>query len=588
MSTTLRAPGVYQAPDEQRYVTLALGRTGIPGFVGVTQRGPTNAPVKITSEAHFLDVYGILQEGGFLRDAIRGFFENGGKYCYVLRVAHMVRRRGEDTARMAQTKLKDGEGRTSLTVYAANEGVWGNEVKVTVERQKPRTSTLLTLDLSPGDTSAVIKSTHGLARGTLVRITDQVKEAYRTVLELSGKTIVWSSEAPLTESFHSGAPTLIEPVEFTLSVAWKERFETYANLTLSPQSDQYVERIVNARSELIQVEDQRSSTAVPENFPVPVEARFLESGSDGLFTVTPEDFIGANIGPDERFGIAAFEAVDEIDLLVAPDLMWTLHKSAGFRTEKDVEVVQQALVNQCERLKTRFAILDFPDPLDHRRASQWRLLFDSAYAAFYFPWIQVDTVDGTKRLVPPSGHVAGIYSRCDREMGPYRAPANEEIKGIVDLGRELFSNDIGALNAEGINCLKPFTGGRGIRIWGARTVSNDPQWRYINVRRVVNAVIASVEQGLQWAVFESNTPFLWKALTRQVSSFLKDLYDKGFFRGNSPEEAFYVKCDEETNPTEVREAGVVVVECGVAPVRPAEYLVFRVSADVDQIGPGED
>jgi hypothetical protein len=588
VSTTLRAPGVYQAPDEQRYVTLALGRTGIPGFAGVTQRGPTNAPVRITSELHFLDVYGELEQGGYLRDAIRGFFENGGKFCYVLRVAHMVRRRGEDTARMAQLKLKDSEGRTSLTVYAANEGIWGNDIKLTSVRQKPRVSTFLTLDLSAGDTSAVIKSTHGLARGTIVRFYDGEKEAFRTILDLSGKTIVWSSEAPLEQGFRSGAPTYIEPVEFAISVSWKDKVESYPNVTLSPQSDQYVERVINARSELIQVEDQRSSTPVPNNLPVEVEARLLESGSDGLLTVTPEDFIGANIGPEERFGIAAFEAVDEVDLLLAPDLMWTLKNSVGFRTEKDVEVVQQALISQCERLKTRFAILDFPDPLDHRRASQWRLLFDSPYAAFYFPWIQVETQDGSKRLVPPSGHIAGIYSRCDREMGPYRAPANEEIKGIVDLGRELFANDIGALNSEGINCLKPFTGGRGIRVWGARTVSSDPQWRYVNVRRVVNAVISSVEQGLQWAVFENNTPFLWKSLTRQVTSFLKDLFDKGFFRGNSPEEAFYVKCDDETNPKEARDAGVVVIECGVAPVRPAEYLVFRVSAEVDQIGPSDE
>ncbi|TNF31953.1 MAG: phage tail sheath family protein [Deltaproteobacteria bacterium] len=588
MSTTLRAPGVYQAPDEQRYVSLELGRTGIPGFAGVTQKGPTNTPVRITSELHFLDVYGELEQGGYLRDAIRGFFENGGKYCYVLRVAHMVRRRGEDTARMAQLKLKDGEGRTTLTVFAANEGVWGNDIKLSAIRQKPRVSTFLTLDLSAGDTSAVIKSTHGLARGTIVRIHDGQKECYRTILDLSGKTIVWSSDAPLEDAYRSGAPTYIEPVEFTINVSWKDRIESYPNVTLSPQSDQYVERVINARSEIIQIEDQRTSTALPENLPVDLEVRLLESGADGLLTVTPEDFIGANIGPEERFGLAAFEAIDEVDLLVAPDLMWTLENSVGFRTEKDVEVVQQAMVNQCERLKTRFAILDFPNPTDHRRASQWRLLFDSAYAAFYFPWIQVETHDGSKRLVPPSGHIAGIYSRCDREMGPYRAPANEEIKGIVDLGRELFSNDIGDLNSEGINCLKPFTGGRGIRIWGARTVSSDPQWRYVNVRRVVNAVIASVEQGLQWAVFENNTPFLWKTLTRQVTSFLKDLFDKGFFRGNSPEEAFYVKCDEETNPKESRDVGIVVVECGVAPVRPAEYLMFRVSAEVDQIGPGEE
>ncbi|MFT7578502.1 MAG: phage tail sheath protein FI [Myxococcota bacterium] len=586
MSTTLRAPGVYQAPDEQRYASLELGQSGIPGFVGVTQRGPTNTPIRINSEAHFVALYGELASEGYLRDSVRGFFENGGQYCYVLRVAHMVRRRREDTARMAQMKLKDGEGHTSVTVYAANEGTWGNEIMLNVRRQPPRVSTFLTLDLAEGDTSAVIKSTHGLTRGTIVRLRDGEKETFRTILDLSGKTIRWSQDEPLEHGFRSGAPTYIEPLEFSIDVKWGEETESFPNLTLSPNSDQYVERIINARSSLIQVEDQRVKTVLPESVPVDVEDKFLESGSDGLFTITAEDFIGANIGPEERYGLAAFEAVDEIDLLAAPDLMWTLENSAGFHTQKDVEVVQQAMIAQCERLKTRFAILDFPDPVDHKRASQWRLLFDSAYAAFYFPWIQTDTDDGSVRLVPPSGHIAGIYSKCDATQGPYRAPANEPIEGIVNLARNLFDVHIGQLNSEGINCLKGFPQ-RGIRVWGARTISSNPQWRYINVRRVVNAVISSVEQGLQWTVFESNTPFLWKSIERDIASFLRKLWDRGFFKGNTPEDAFYVKCDEETNTKELRDAGIVVVECGVAPVRPAEYLVFRVSADSDSIGPAD-
>lgn len=566
---------------------MGLNDTGIPGFVGITQRGPTNTPLRITSEDHFTSVYGQLEEGGYLKDAIRGFFGNGGKSCYVLRVAHMVRRRREETARMAMMKLKDSEGRTAITIYAANEGIWGNELHLKAERQDPRIQTFLTLDLAAGDTSAVIKSTHGLSRGTVVKLYDGVKESYRVIQDLSGKTIVWDQKLPLEDGFKSGAPTYIEPVEFSVQVRWGTEVETYKDLTMAPQSDRYVERVINRDSALIFLEDQRTGVAIPGNFPVGAEAN-LEGGSDGIFTVTPEDFIGANIGPEERYGLAAFEAIDAVDLLVAPDLMWTLNRSVGFQSEKDVEVVQQAMINQCERLKTRFAILDFPDPIHHRRASQWRLLFDSAYAAFYYPWIQVedDAGDGLK-LVPPSGHIAGIFSRCDEEMGSYRAPANEELNGAINLGRNLFDNDIGQLNSEGINCLKSFPR-RGIRVWGARTVSSDTQWRYVNVRRVVNTIIASVEQGLQWAVFESNTPFLWKSLTRQIGSFLKKLWDQGYFSGKSPEEAFYVKCDEETNPPELRDAGIVVIECGVAPVRPAEYLVFRVSADVDQLGPGEE
>jgi len=579
LSTTLRSPGIYKAPDEARFSNLELERTGIPGFVGLTQKGPTNEPMHIESEDQFVKIYGDLEEGGYLRDAIRGFFTNGGRECYVLRVAHMVRRLREETAKKASLKCKDDEGRTTLTFNAANEGIWGNHIRCSVTRQAPRAQTFLTLDLNEGDTSAVIKSTLGLARGTLVRIYDGTAETFRTITDLSGKTIVWESAFPLDRAFRSGAPTYIEPVEFTVKVRWQEHSEVFRNISMSPNSEQYVERVINRRSDFLVVEDARCESPAPKNYPVNIEEQSLEGGSDGLFTVTPEDFIGSNIGPDEHYGLAALEAVEEIDLLLIPDLMWTLQKSAGFRTEKDVEVVQQAMVTQCERMKTRFALLDFPDPGDHRRASQWRLMFDSAFASFYFPWITIQSVNGENRLVPPSGHVVGVYARCDAAEGVFRAPANEILNGVVDLARNLFDTDVGQLNNNGINCLKSF-GSRGIRVWGARTVSNDPQWRFVPVRRVVNAIIRSVEQGLQWAVFESNTPSLWKTLENQVAYFLKGLWERGYLRGETPEDAFFVRCNEETNTPALRDAGILVIECGVSPVRPAEFIVFSVQADV--------
>ena len=153
------------------------------------------------------------------------------------------------------------------------------------------------------------------------------------------------------------------------------------------------------------------------------------------------------------------------------------------------------------------------------------------------------------------------------------------------MGVDLRDNDIARLNDEGVNCLKGFAR-RGIRVWGARTTSSDPMWRFLNVRRVMNTVISSVERGLQWTVFETNTPLLWKTLTRQVTSFLMDLWREGYFQGRTPEEAFFVKCDEETNPEEIRDVGVVVIECGIAPVRPAEFISFKVEAEIDEVGGG--
>jgi hypothetical protein len=582
--TSSRTPGLYQELESRSLVPMVLGPTGVPAFIGIALRGPTSVPVRISSLEEFNSVYGSLPDGqGYLRDCIRGFFSNGGKVCYVLRVAHLVRRGREDVAHKAQMKFLDGSGKKTLTVQASNEGTWGSAVRVSVTRQEPRVSTLLTLDLKAGDTSAVVKSTLGLRRGTVVQLRDGGKTTCRTILELSGKNITWDTNEPLEEDFKSGSPTFIEPVEFSIEARWGHTKEIYQNLSMSRLSDFYFERIINTKSGLLRVEDHWVDTPGPDNVPVTVVDASLENGEDGLFTVTPADFIGANIGPEERYGIAALEAVEEVDILVCPDVIWALENSSGFRIEKDVHVVQEAMVTQCERMKTRTCILDMPDPVDHKRAGQWRLLFDSAYATFYFPWIVVEGRGGKMKTIPPSGHVAGLYAHCDGAVGPHRAPANEEMSGIFDLARSLSEADMGSLNDQHINCIRVFPQ-RGIRVWGARTTSNDPQWRYINVRRVINAIISSVEQGLQWSVFETNNHMLWKKLTRQISGFLMALYKEGWFAGGKPEDAFFVKCDHETNPPDVIEAGQIVIECGVAPVRPAEFLVFRVDADVEGIG----
>jgi phage tail sheath protein FI len=211
-------------------------------------------------------------------------------------------------------------------------------------------------------------------------------------------------------------------------------------------------------------------------------------------------------------------------------------------------------------------------------------MFDSSFAAFYFPWVLVEGRD-KPRAVPPSGHIAGVFARLDADSGVHHPPANQAIEGVVDVERALLEDDIGYLNSKGINCIKYFPM-RGIRVWGARTVSSDTALRYVNVRRVISTIIRSMVTNLQWVVFEPNSPKVWKTLEREVTHFLYGLWQRGFFRGAIPEDAFYVKCDYETNPLELRNAGILVVEVGVAPVRPAEYLVFRVEQEVEEVGPG--
>jgi hypothetical protein len=210
----------------------------------------------------------------------------------------------------------------------------------------------------------------------------------------------------------------------------------------------------------------------------------------------------------------------------------------------------------------------------------WRMNdagYDSKYAALYWPWIEVMNPLTNKPLtIPPSGHIAGVWCRTDATRGVHKAPANEVTLGANSVAFQITHAEQGSLNKAGINCIRAFPG-RGIRVWGARTLSSDPEWRYINVRRLFNYVSESIMQGTQWSVFEPNDQKLWIQLRIAASSFLTRTWREGALFGSSPEQAFFVKCDEETNPPDVIEAGQVVCEIGIAPVKPAEFVIFRLS-----------
>jgi phage tail sheath protein FI len=198
-------------------------------------------------------------------------------------------------------------------------------------------------------------------------------------------------------------------------------------------------------------------------------------------------------------------------------------------------------------------------------------------SALYYPWIEViDPLTRRPMTIPPSGHIAGVWARVDEQRGVHKAPANEVIMGANGLGFQVTHAEQGSLNKNGVNCIRAFPG-RGIRIWGARTLSSDPEWRYINVRRLFNFVSESIITGTQWSVFEPNDDRLWGKLSTNVGSFLSRVHRSGALSGASPADAYFVKCDAETNPPEVVEAGQVVCEVGIAPVKPAEFVIFRLS-----------
>lgn len=281
----------------------------------------------------------------------------------------------------------------------------------------------------------------------------------------------------------------------------------------------------------------------------------------------------------DRTGMAGLEAIDEVTLVAFPDVVAAYQW--GVFNEDQVKAAQTYMLNHCEAMKDRFAILDCPAGMSVQDMIGWRkdrMNFDSKYGALYYPWVKVNG-----KLVPPSGHVAGVYARVDGERGVHKAPANEILRGAIGLEINVSRNEQDMLNPIGVNCIRSFPG-RGIRIWGARTLSSDPQWRYINVRRLFSNVEESILQGTNWIVFEPNDQILWRQIKRDITAFLTVVWRSGALFGKVPEEAFFVKCDEETNPKELRDLGYCVIEVGMAPVKPAEFVVFRISQKQDGAG----
>jgi len=265
----------------------------------------------------------------------------------------------------------------------------------------------------------------------------------------------------------------------------------------------------------------------------------------------------------EKEALEKFEALDEIAIVAAP----------GWSDKRNIIIAEH-----CKKMANRFAILDCQEKAEHTAISSDTTASKSDYAALYFPWIEVfDPATKEKIFVPPSGHIAGIYARVDTQRGVHKAPANEVLVGAVGLKHNISKSQQDGLNPKGINCIRNLNGN--IRVWGARTIGGDAngEFKYINVRRLFNYLKKSIDQGTQWTVFEPNSPELWAKIRRNVTSFLMTVWRSGALFGNTPEQAFYVKCDEETNPPELREQGQVITEIGVAIVKPAEFVIFHLS-----------
>jgi phage tail sheath protein FI len=383
-----------------------------------------------------------------------------------------------------------------------------------------------------------------------------------------------------TEDGGSDAPE--GPSPFTLTVLLNgDPVETFPNLGFGA-GDRNVATVVNKTSTKIKVElkvdkgvDLNSQLEVlkPGRYP-------LEKAAPVAVPVTGRKFAGSE---SARNGINGLAVADDVTMVIVPDLVTAASKADGSLDLNLWKAVQTALISHCEQNGNRIAVLDAPPGMTPQQIKDWRsdvAMYDSAYAALYYPWIKVENPIGqngnAEVFVPPSGHIAGVWARTDETRGVWKAPANDTIRGVLDIERTVTQNEQSLLNPIGINCIRPF-GTRGIRIWGARTLSSDSDWRYINVRRLFNMVEATILEGTQYAVFEPNDMSLWEGVSRTLTAFLRGLWSAGALFGATADQAFYVKCDAETNPPESIDEGKLIVEVGIAPVKPAEFVVFRIS-----------
>jgi phage tail sheath protein FI len=337
--------------------------------------------------------------------------------------------------------------------------------------------------------------------------------------------------------------------------------EVFDNLSAVPSASTFYESEVNGFSNLVTVKQGAAGPPALNNAGTP----FGNQGAEGA-ALAPADFQGDATDPANKTGLEALADIDDISILCCPDEFYfgvRDHTVAGY------------LVDQCERLKYRFAILQSPvsqPPSDANFPTPSK----RGYAAYYYPWLWiVNPVSGAQVLIPPGGHIAGIYARSDTNRGVHKDPANEPIQGIDHLQLQTNNQQQGALNPIGIDVLRFFKG-QGNLVWGGRTTSPDPDWKYINVRRLFIFVEKSIERGTQWVVFEPNDAPLWARVTRSVSDFLTGLWKDGMLQGQTKEQAYFVRCDRSTMTQADIDNGRLIMIIGIAPVKPAEFVIFRI------------
>jgi phage tail sheath protein FI len=605
------APGVYVEEVSFRSKSIEGVPTSTTGFAGVTRYGPvqypggpkTTAPRLITSFTEFERTYCGLEplelasgeRTAFMPHAARAFFNNGGQRLYVSRV--FAAPEGQEIADCVAT-LAVSTTLGSAAWHARWPGADGN---VLVDAQAVRGKNLAFI--WPADPDDILhRSTWGLQAksvkaGAVVELTvpPATPPVGNATLNPASLRVV-AVDADGRQTFLDGtgtavavaAGTQIALVEMKVLVHGPDdRLDAYSQLAFDDAQQRYIGKVLEAddpedEDSLVWLDWTPDANAFsPASLAVGLQAagKRLTGGTDGELP-GPDLLQGAEADPDDvavkATGLEALGEIDDIAIVALPD--------AGAMPDDDTIVAAaQALIAHAEKYRYRIAVVDGKQNSSITEIREFRGQFDTEYGALYHPWIEIldplyPTVPGVpprKLLLPPSGFVTGIYARSDIARGVQKAPANEIVNGLTRFEININQARNAVLNPEGVNCLRFFEG-RGNRVWGARTMSSDPEWKYVNVRRLFIYMEHSIDKATQWAVFEPNSDRLWANIKRSVEDFLYVLWRDGALIGAKPEQAYFVRCDRTTMTQNDLDNGRLICLVGVAPVRPAEFVIFRV------------
>lgn len=572
------SPGVYVEEYDNSPRSVEGVGTSTAGFVGLAEKGPTKgAPLLVTNFKNFQKLFGGFLseythgEYRYLANSVEQFFANGGTRCYVSRVA-------PEDAVAASKKMG------ILTVSAANEGKWGNRIQISLKTVIKRKMQLLE---KISDTVYKAKSVDGFREGDVVEFNGE----YNRIAMIYDEQVTFETKFKGNVVDTDVIPkNVVRLVTFDAQIRFNDEIENYFDITLNTASPAYIEAKL-AKSNIIKVSAKSVKDTILEKGdkdkpPVkeignPVEQILgkgmlegtftLAGGSDGsIAKVKAGTFIGQDDGPDGRTGIQSFLENDNVNIMAVPGVT--------------IPEVIVALVAHCENTKSRFAVIDMPrDEYKTEDLLNYRGIIDSTYAAMYHPWIQVfDRSSNKADFVPPSGAVMGVYSRTDITRGVHKAPANE-IVFCSGLKVNYTKDEQDILNPEGVNLIRAIPG-EGIRIWGARTASNNSAFKYVNIRRLFIFVMESIKASTNWVVFEPNDNTLWQRVSLTITSFLDGLWRTGMLSGSSPGEAYFVEIGPSTMTLDDIRNGRLICNIGIAPSRPAEFVIFRLTQHTSETG----